>query len=53
MKVDLPKLFSLYLRFGARVCGPPAIDRHFKTIDYLVLLDIERLDDSARAMFFG
>ena len=52
-KVDVPKLFGLYLRYGARVCGPPAIDRHFKTIDYLILLDIERLDDSDRAMFFG
>ena len=51
--VELPKLFSLYLRYGAKVCGAPAIDRRFKTIDYLVLLDIERLDASARAMFFG
>ena len=38
-KVRLPKLFSLYKRYGAKVCGPPALDRHFKTIDYMVLFD--------------
>lgn len=38
-KVDLPKLFRLYMRYGARVCGPPALDRQFKTIDFMVLFD--------------
>jgi len=51
-KVKLPQLFRIYLRYGAKVCGPPAIDRFFKTIDYLVLLDIEDLDAEARATFF-
>jgi len=51
-KVDLPQLFRIYLRYGAKVCGPPALDRFFKTIDYLVVLDIEDLDDDARATFF-
>ena len=50
--VEVPKLFSLYLRYGGKVCGPPALDRHFKTIDYLLLLDIEDLDPEAHAMFF-
>jgi putative hemolysin len=52
-EVKLPKLFSLYLRYGAKVCGPPAIDRFFKTIDYLVLLDLEQLAPESREMFFG
>ena len=50
--VKLPQLFRIYMRFNAKVCSPPAIDRHFRTIDYLVLLDIEELDSAARAMFF-
>jgi putative hemolysin len=50
--VKLPKLFSLYLRYGAKVCGPPAIDRYFKTIDYLVVLDVEDLDENSRRMYF-
>lgn len=52
-EVKLPKLFSLYLRYGAKVCGPPALDRYFKTIDYLVLLDLDDLGAEARAMFFA
>jgi putative hemolysin len=51
-KVDLPQLFRIYLRYGARVCGPPAIDRFFKTIDYLVVLDTAELDSETREMFF-
>ena len=42
--VDVPQLFATYLRYGALVCGPPAIDREFKTIDYFVLLDTNALD---------
>lgn len=51
--VEIPRLFRTYLRYEAKVCGPPAIDRFFKTIDYLVLLDIADLDDDARRMFFA
>lgn len=50
--VTLPQLFRIYLRYGAKVCGPPAIDRFFKTIDYLVVLDTEELDPETRNMFF-
>lgn len=50
--VEIPKLFSLYLRYGGKVLGPPALDRFFKTIDYLVLLDTDALDAEARGMFF-
>jgi putative hemolysin len=52
-KVNLPKLFNLYLRFGAKVCGDPALDRFFKTIDYLVLFDLQDLGDHSRRIFFG
>ena len=36
----LPDLFRIYLHHGAKICGPPAIDRAFKTIDYLTLSDL-------------
>ena len=39
----VPKLLSAYLSIGARICGPPAIDREFKTIDFLTLLDLKSL----------
>ena len=41
---DIPKLLRTYLAVGAKICGPPAIDRDFKTIDFLTLMDIEELN---------
>ena len=48
----IPRLFRAYLEISARVCGPPAIDREFKTIDFLTLLDLQRLPERVRARFF-
>jgi putative hemolysin len=49
----IPKLLRAYLSIGARICGPPALDREFKTIDFLTLLDLETLPAPTRARFFG
>jgi putative hemolysin len=38
-----PKLLSAYLSLGARICGAPAVDREFKTIDFLTLLDLQSI----------
>ena len=45
------KLLRAYLAIGARICGPPAIDREFGTIDFLTLLDLEALPQIVRANF--
>ena len=37
----VPRLLAAYLALGARLCGPPAIDREFRTIDFLTWLDTE------------
>jgi putative hemolysin len=50
--VRVPQLFRTYLRFGAKACGPPAIDRAFKTIDFLVILDSGTLSARIRRLFF-
>lgn len=39
----IPKLLRAYLALGAKICGAPAIDREFKTIDFLTLLDLGTL----------
>jgi putative hemolysin len=39
----IPKLLRAYLNLGAKICGPPAIDRAFKTIDFLTWLDLRSL----------
>jgi putative hemolysin len=48
-----PKLLRAYLAIGAAICGPPAIDREFGTIDFLTLLDLHALPMMVRAHFFG
>ena len=40
---EVPRLLKGYLNLGGSVCGEPALDRAFKTIDYLVLLDVEAM----------
>jgi putative hemolysin len=47
-----PRLFRAYLDISARLCGPPAIDRDFRTIDFLTLLDLQSIPDRLRTRFF-
>ena len=47
----IPKLLRAYLAVGAKICGPPAIDREFKTIDFLTLMDLEALHPRVYARF--
>ena len=49
----VPKLLRTYLAIGARICAPPAWDREFGTIDFLTLLDLKMLSQSARNHFLA
>ncbi len=49
----VPKLLKTYMAIGARICGPPAWDRDFGTIDFLTLLDLRLLSPSARNRFLA
>lgn len=49
----IPKLLRAYLAAGAQICGPPAMDREFRTIDFLTLLDLGRVPRGARTRFMG
>jgi putative hemolysin len=51
--VSIPKLLRAYLALGAKICGPPALDRHFKTIDFLTLVDLNTMHPLARQKFLG
>jgi putative hemolysin len=46
-----PKLMRAYLSIGAKICGPPAIDHEFGTIDFLTLLDLRTLPAIVRLHF--
>jgi putative hemolysin len=48
----IPRLFRAYLEVSARLCGPPAIDREFKTIDFLTLIDLQRIPERLRMRLF-
>lgn len=40
----IPTLFQAYLKMGAKICGEPALDSEFNCVDFLTLLDLERLN---------
>jgi putative hemolysin len=37
----IPRLLSAYLALGSSICGPPALDREFKTVDFLTWVDVQ------------
>lgn len=49
----MPKLLSAYLALGAWICGPPALDREFRTIDFLTLMDLQSPEMAQRRKRFG
>jgi len=51
--VRIPKLMAAYFSLGAKICGPPAIDREFKTIDFLTVLDLHTLPESVAERYFN
>jgi putative hemolysin len=53
LPVKAPRLLRTYLELSAKICGPPAIDRDFKTIDFLTLLDLEGISTRLRARISG
>lgn len=38
--IEIPKILQAYLNIGAKICSFPAIDRQFKTIDFLTISNI-------------
>jgi putative hemolysin len=49
--VKIPKLIKTYIAVGAKICGTPAWDREFGTIDFLTLLDLAHMTPAARNRF--
>lgn len=45
-KDKIPSLLNSYLKVGAVVCGSPALDRSFKCIDFLTLLDVNSMNSA-------
>jgi putative hemolysin len=51
--VKIPKLLRAYLTLGAKICGPPAMDKNFKTLDFLTLLDMKTMSPLNRQRFLA
>ncbi|MBD3426287.1 MAG: GNAT family N-acetyltransferase [Candidatus Omnitrophica bacterium] len=45
LKRHIPPIFKGYLRLGASICGEPALDREFGTIDFFILVDIRNVPE--------
>jgi putative hemolysin len=51
--IEMPPLMKMYIRYGAKIVGLPAIDREFKTIDYFIVLDISKVERETFRLFLG
>jgi len=45
LKKNTPPLLKGYLRLGANVCGEPALDKEFGTIDFFIMLDVNKVPE--------
>jgi len=43
LKKSIPPVFKGYLRLGGIICGEPALDRDFGTIDFFILVDMDKV----------
>lgn len=50
---EVPRLMGAYLALGAKICGEPALDREFGTVDFLTWLDLDTLPERARRRFLS
>ncbi|HKK52481.1 MAG TPA: GNAT family N-acyltransferase [Myxococcota bacterium] len=48
---SIPRLLSAYTALGARLAADPAWDPDFRTLDFFVLLDLERVDPRTFARY--
>ena len=48
-----PRLLRTYLSVGSKICGKPALDREFGTIDFLTMIDLTALPAATSARFLS
>ena len=51
--VKIPRLMLAYLAAGAAICGEPALDPVFKTIDFLTWMDLQAMPARVLRKFAG
>ncbi|MBN1527007.1 MAG: GNAT family N-acetyltransferase [Candidatus Omnitrophica bacterium] len=51
LKKNIPPVFKGYLRLGGVICGEPALDRDFGTIDFFILVDMDSVPERYKRHF--
>ncbi len=51
--IKIPRLMAAYFAVGATICGEPALDREFGTIDFLTWLDLNAMPACVKSKFMG
>ncbi len=52
-QVDIPPLLKAYIRLGAKICGEPCWDPHFKVADVFIIVSTEGLQHRYLKHFFN
>lgn len=50
--IKIPRLMHLYLTYSSKICGTPAIDRQFKTIDFFTVFDQCAVSEKTQRLLF-
>jgi putative hemolysin len=45
LKKHIPPIFKGYLHLGARICGDPAMDKEFGTIDFFIFVNVTKVPE--------
>jgi len=51
LRKNIPPIFKGYLRLGGHICGYPALDKEFGTIDFFILVDIRKVPERYKHHF--
>jgi len=51
LKKTIPPIFKGYLRLGGLICGEPALDKEFGTIDFFILVDVTKAPERYKRHF--
>src|ERR1700752_2837656 len=52
LKAQIPSIFKSHFGLGFKLCGPPAFDRQFRTINFPVVLDSSAISNLVRRRFY-
>lgn len=51
LRKKIPPIFKGYLRIGGLICGEPALDSEFGTVDFFILIDVTKVPDRYKHHF--